>query len=187
MMPANTLIDCMLYIASVGAPNLKFLCEGGTELASRTLSVRNFQHPNRLLKLIIVLKTYFKNSHFIGSDDVEWKTFAEPLFEVYKKVYLEVISPVLRTQFEGMRMSWFNPRIFAENLSYVCFLNQVFYERENLKDIILQTEGLLRYHCLWYVFYLRAQKMGETELEIESGQDQDVKFLNGQSCTQNPN
>lgn len=179
MLPTNNLIDSMLYIASVGAPNLQFLLEGGRELTGRTLSVRNFQHPNRLLKLMIVLKTYFKDPNFIEVKDLEWRENAIPLYDTYRDIYIEVISPILRLQFENMRKTWFNPRIFAENLGFVCFLNNVFQERNNLKDVISQIEGFFRYHCMWYVFFLRAQKWEEGDILIEGKEE--IKLLNGKN------
>jgi hypothetical protein len=151
MLTPNQLIDCTFYILSYGSPSIPFILSVGKELATRRFSSNNFLHTNRLLKTLILLKTYFKDPLFIS--DLEWKESAEDLFETYKRVYLDNLCPVLEDQFRNYKKISFNAKLYVDNLGFVCFLNTVFHEPANLKYLISSVESVARYHFLWYAFF----------------------------------
>ena len=124
-------IDCLFYIISYGAPSITFLLDMGTHLKTASLSFRNFQHLNRLLKTMILMKTYFKDPMFI--EDLEWKQNAIPLFETYSEVYTSIINPVISQQSQNFKKIWFHPKLYIENLSHICFLNELFHVKDNLR------------------------------------------------------
>jgi hypothetical protein len=163
MMTANQLVDCLFYIISYGTPSLPFILSSGKELTKREFSKTNFMHTNRLLKVFILLKTYFKDPLFIS--DPEWKESAVELFETYKQAYLHNLCPVLEFQFRSFKKSSFNAKLYFDNLGFVCFLNTVFQEYDNQKHLISSAEIVARYHCLWYSFFRSNDNTSEFLLE----------------------
>ena len=160
MMSTNHLVDCLLSILSYGTPSISFLLSLGKELQNRKFSASNFQHTNRILKSCVLLKSYFKDPLFIS--DPEWKENALSLFETYQKVFLENISPVIEQQTSQYKKLSFNPRLYFENLGLICFLNGVFQAPRNLQYLIVQSEKIVQYYCLWYSFFRKQLESQET-------------------------
>ena len=166
MMTTNQLIDCFLYIISYGAPSIPFLLSIGKEFLSREFSASNFLHTNRFLKVLVLLKTYFKDPLFIS--DEEWKQNVMELFETYREVYLSKIPPLMEAQVKEYKKPSFNPRLYLDNLGFVCFLNGVFQVPDNLLHLIATSGLVAQYHSLLYSYFVKQFDRSSHQLLLDS-------------------
>lgn len=171
MLGTNDLIDCFHSVVSYGAPSIPFLLSLGAEFEKRSLSVKNFFHLRKFLKVLVLMKSYFKDPLFIS--DPEWKQHSRALFECFRRVYLQNLTPVFDAQFAFYKKKAFNPKLYLENLSLACFLNTVFQEPQNLAHLIWAAESVVRYHFLFYSFF-RAQNEGPPQTPLLASQLESV-------------
>lgn len=175
MLTNNQLIDCFFYIISYGAPSISILVSLGHELKKREFSTQNYMHTHRLLRVLVLLKSYFKDPIFI-EDDEEWKAHSMGLFEVFKDLYLERISPLIEAQFQEYLKPSFNPKLYLTNIGFICFLNGVFQEPQNLVYLIESSEKVIQYHSLWFSFF-RKQNEGDNDQNLLASATDEPKSL----------
>lgn len=154
MFKTSQLIDSLFYISSYGSPSIDFLQQIGNEILKRELSIKNFQHLNRLMESMIILKTYFRDPLFIQDEDKEWKQGALKLIETYENILIKIISPIFVAQNASYKLYWFNPKLYIENFSHLIFLNKLFNQNLISNEILENIFPILTYHCLWFAFYL---------------------------------